>query len=321
MIEIKGLNKRFGGLVALDNLSLSIGPGELFGFIGPNGAGKSTTMKVLAGLLSPDSGSAHVCGIDAVREGERVKRLLGYMPDFLGVYDDLTVHEYLQFFAAAFGIERAKRRSTIDSVLQLTDLTDKQHAMVDSLSRGMQQRLGVARLLLHDPKVLLLDEPASGLDPRARIELRELLLELRRMGKCLMVSSHILSELAEMVTSIGIIERGKLLFAGPVAEAMSRARLGQTIAISLESAGADEPEALSLDRAHALLSSDKRLTGVSREGEQLIVNLADAEDGRPASHHFVLKLLIDSGARIAAFEPRAAKLEDAFLRLTKGVVN
>ncbi|MFN5663049.1 MAG: ATP-binding cassette domain-containing protein, partial [Planctomyces sp.] len=206
-------------------------------------------------------------------------------------------------------------------VLLVGQIGQLQHAMVDSLSRGMQQRLGVARLLLHDPKVLLLDEPASGLDPRARIELRELLLELRRMGKCLMVSSHILSELAEMVTSIGIIERGKLLFAGPVAEAMSRARLGQTIAISLESAGADEPEALSLDRAHALLSSDKRLTGVSREGEQLIVNLADAEDGRPASHHFVLKLLIDSGARIAAFEPRAAKLEDAFLRLTKGVVN
>src|SRR4051812_41791318 len=219
MIKCHGLTKRFGSLTALDNLTIEIGPGEIFGFIGPNGAGKTTTMKILACLLKPDAGWAQVCGLNTATRADDIRRLIGYMPDFLGVYDDLTVDEYLQFFAAAFSIERRRRKAVIDSVLQLTDLTAKRHAMVDSLSRGMQQRLGVARVLLHEPAVLLLDEPASGLDPRARIELRELLLKLKRMGKCIMVSSHILTELAEMSSSIGIIERGTLLFAGSIEDA------------------------------------------------------------------------------------------------------
>ena len=227
MIEARGLTKRFGSLVALENLTLHIGAGEVFGFIGPNGAGKSTTMKILACLLAPDAGSARVAGYDIRTDGDLIRRAIGYMPDFLGVYDDLTVDEYLQFFAAAFQIERKKRKGVIDSVLELTDLGTKRHAMVDSLSRGMQQRLGVARVLIHEPKVLLLDEPASGLDPRARIEMRELLTELARMGKSLMVSSHILSELAEMSTSIGIIERGKLLYAGSIQDAYARVRAGE----------------------------------------------------------------------------------------------
>ena len=200
MIEITKLTKRFGDLTAVDELS----------------------MKILACLLKPDAGSATVDGLSVRTHGDAIRQRIGYMPDFIGYYDDLTVDEYLQFFAAAFRLPRKKRRATIDGVLELTDLTEKRDAMVVSLSRGMSQRLGVARVLIHDPKVLLLDEPASGLDPRARIEMRELLSELARMGKTLMVSSHILSELAEMCSSIGIIEKGRLVFAGSIDDAYER---------------------------------------------------------------------------------------------------
>lgn len=309
MIEIRNLTKRFGTLTAVDDLSLQIGPGEVFGFIGPNGAGKSTTMKVLACLLAADAGSAKVGGFDCATAGPEIRRILGYMPDFLGVYDDLTVDEYLQFFAAAFSIPRSRRRSVIDSVLELTDLTEKKRAMVDSLSRGMQQRLGVARVLIHEPKVLLLDEPASGLDPRARIEMRSLLMELGKMGKCLMVSSHILSELAEMCSSIGIIERGKLLYAGSIADAYARVRAGERIAVRLENGSSPE------DAAHAL-TRDPRVAGVTPGNGELIVELTPGEHG----HHFLLEALISSGARVASFTPQQIKLEDAFLKLTKGAL-
>ena len=309
MIEIRNLTKRFGPLTAVDNLSLDIGPGEVFGFIGPNGAGKSTTMKILACLLTPDEGSAKVGGFDVTRDGPQIRRILGYMPDFLGVYDDLTVDEYLQFFAAAFEIPRKRRRTLIDSVLDLTDLAGKKKAMVDSLSRGMQQRLGVARVLIHEPKVLLLDEPASGLDPRARIEMRSLLTELGRMGKSLMVSSHILTELGEMSTSIGIIEKGRLLYAGSLADALNRVRGGERIAIRLE-AGAD-PAAAAED-----LARDDRVVRAAREDGQILVDLTPGEHG----HHFLLEILVSRGHRIAAFTPQQVKLEDAFLKLTKGAL-
>ena len=309
MIEIRNLSKRFGPLTAVDNLSLDIGPGEVFGFIGPNGAGKSTTMKILACLLTPDEGSAKVGGFDVTRDGPQIRRILGYMPDFLGVYDDLTVDEYLQFFAAAFEIPRKRRRTLIDSVLDLTDLAGKKKAMVDSLSRGMQQRLGVARVLIHEPKVLLLDEPASGLDPRARIEMRSLLTELGRMGKSLMVSSHILTELGEMSTSIGIIEKGRLLYAGSLADALNRVRGGERIAIRLE-AGAD-PAAAAED-----LARDDRVVRAAREDGQILVDLTPGEHG----HHFLLEILVSRGHRIAAFTPQQVKLEDAFLKLTTGAL-
>ncbi len=315
MIEIRNLTKRFGSLLAVDDLSLTVGEGELFGFIGPNGAGKSTTMKILACLLRADSGTATVCGLDVRKDGEAIRRMLGYMPDFLGVYDDLTVDEYLQFFASAFRLERRKRRAVIDGVLELTDLTVKKRALVSSLSRGMQLRLGVARVLLHDPKVLLLDEPASGLDPRARIEMRELLVELRRMGKILMVSSHILSELAEMSTSIGIIERGKLLYAGSILDAYERVRGGDQIAVTLE-APAEGTEAQDAESAARTLRADSRVASVSVEGPRLEIELKPEE----RSHHFVIEALVRAGVRIAAFEPRQIKLEDAFLKLTKGSV-
>ncbi|MBS0198564.1 MAG: ABC transporter ATP-binding protein [Planctomycetes bacterium] len=314
MIETRNLTKRYGTLTALDGLTLDIGPGQVFGFIGPNGAGKSTTMKILACLMRADAGSASVCGLDVSRHGDDIRRVIGYMPDFLGVYDDLTVDEYLQFFASAFAIPRAKRRSVVDQVLQLTDLTEKRHALVDSLSRGMQQRLGVARVLIHDPKVLLLDEPASGLDPRARIEMRELLLELGRMGKVLMVSSHILSELAEMCTSIGIIERGKLLYAGTIEDAYQRTKAlaggGESIKVLLEE-GSAPPELLI-----PAISRHSLVTNASAEGP---LALTIRTTGHPG-HNDLIRTLIDAGARINSFQPMEIKLEDAFLRLTTGAL-
>jgi ABC-2 type transport system ATP-binding protein len=307
---MQNVTKTYGALTALDALSLEIGEGEVFGFIGPNGAGKSTSMKILACLLRPTSGSATVGGKDVMLHGDAIRRMVGYMPDFLGVYDDLTVDEYLQFFAAAFRIGRKRRRAVLDSVLELTDLTDKRDAMVSSLSRGMSQRLGVARVLIHEPRVLLLDEPASGLDPRARIEMRSLLTELARMGKTIMISSHILSELAEMCTSIGIIERGKLLFAGTIAEAYARTATGERIAVTLEPGGAPADAVAAKLAGHALIER------ITRENGALILEVREGE----RSHHRIIEALIAAGARIASFTPRQVRLEDAFLRLTKGAI-
>ncbi len=316
MIEISNLTKRYGSLTALDGLTLSIKQGEVFGFIGPNGAGKSTTMKILACLLRPDSGTASVCGLDIAGDGDQIRRVIGYMPDFLGVYEDLTVDEYLQFFAAAFGIARARRRVLVSQVLELTDLTQKRDALVDSLSRGMQQRLGVARVLIHDPKVLLLDEPASGLDPRARIEMRELLQELARMGKTLMVSSHILSELGEMCNTIGIIERGRLLYAGSIQEAFEKTRAaapsGERILVKLEREGTGATA------ASQALAGEARVARCTPDDEraELLIELTPGEHG----HHFLIERLISAGARIRGFQPAELKLEDAFLRLTTGAL-
>ncbi len=311
MIEITGLTKRYGSLLAVDNLSLSIGKGELFGFIGPNGAGKTTTMKVLSCLLRPDSGVAKVDGLDVMTAGDDIRRIIGYMPDFLGVYEDLTVEEYLLFFAAAFNIDRRKRSSVVGEVLALTDLTAKRRAMVSGLSRGMTQRLGVARVLIHDPKVLLLDEPASGLDPRARIEMRSLLTELARMGKTLMVSSHILTELGEMSSSIGIIERGRLLFAGSMEEAFRRAGMGERVLLRLENhADAEGPVRTALLNAPTVLDVQ-----VLSEPPSLRISLQGT-----GGHHEVIERVIGAGGRIAAFEPQRIKLEDAFLKLTTGAV-
>ncbi|XVJ60308.1 MAG: ABC transporter ATP-binding protein [Tepidisphaera sp.] len=313
MIEIRNLTKRYGALTAIDNLSLSLGKGEIFGFIGPNGAGKTTTMKVLACLLKQDSGEAFIDGCDTRKDGDRIRRIIGYMPDFIGVYDDLTVDEYLQFFAAAFQIPRARRRSIVDNVLDLTDLTSKRHAMVESLSRGMTQRLGVARVLIHDPKVLLLDEPASGLDPRARIEMRSLLTELGKMGKTLIISSHILSELGEMSTSIGIIERGKLLYSGTMKDALNKARSGERIEVALQ------PDSAAPELVKAAIERDHRVARVAQQPESpqsLFVDLVPGEHG----HHFLIESVIAAGGKLAAFRPVEIKLEDAFLKLTTGAL-
>lgn len=326
MISTQNLSKRFGTLTALDNLTLEIGPGEIFGFIGPNGAGKSTTMKILACLLKQDSGEAFVCGKNTRHDADAIRRLVGYMPDFLGVYDDLTVDEYLQFFAAAFSVPRSRRRSVIDQVLELTDLVEKKQAMVDSLSRGMQQRLGVARVLIHEPQVLLLDEPASGLDPRARIEMRSLLVELRKMGKSLMVSSHILSELAEMCTSIGIIERGKLLYAGSIADAYAKVKSASIDVGGPAGSPLRERIIVVLHRSSppaetiaASVRADTRVHSVTIETPaSMTIDLSISEtDG----HAFATELLLGAGARIHSLSPAEIKLEDAFLKLTTGALH
>src|SRR3974377_476998 len=224
MIETNDLTKMYGELYAVNRLSFKLEKGAVYGFIGPNGAGKTTTMRILATLLNPTWGEATVCGYSIYNNAKEIRRLIGYMPDFFCVYDDMKVIEYLEFFAAAYRIKGPERRRKCDQVLELVDLGYKRDALVTSLSRGMTQRLGLARVLLHEPQVLLLDEPASGLDPRARIEMRGLLKELRNMGKTILVSSHILPELADICNKIGIIERGKLLFDGDVSSAIKQVR-------------------------------------------------------------------------------------------------
>src|SRR5688572_10053692 len=285
-IITKGLTKRYGGLTALDALTLELEPGDVFGFIGPNGAGKSTTMKILAGLLAPTAGEAFVMGRSVDGNGDFVRRSIGYMPDFFGVYEDLTVFEYLEFFASAYNIPRRERKRIVNDVLELTDLKYKQDAFVDSLSRGMQQRLGLARVLVHDPPVLLLDEPASGLDPRARIEIRELLKELQRLGKTILVSSHILSELGEFCNKLGIIERGKLIISGTVSELFARAQAHPVIAIGVDAAFSDA--------AHAALRGDPRVDAIDRRNGELLVTLHDPD----LHHHFLIERLVQANVRL-----------------------
>src|SRR5271157_3060759 len=256
MIETRDLTKMYGELYALNRLTLKLERGDVYGFIGPNGAGKTTTMRILATLLNPTWGEAYVCGYSIYTHPRDIRRVVGYMPDFFGVYDDMKVIEYLEFFAAAYRIRGAARRKICDEVLALVDLGYKREALVTSLSRGMTQRLGLARVLLHDPQVLLLDEPASGLDPRARIEMRGLLKELRNMGKTIMVSSHILPELADICNKIGIIERGKLLFDGDVASPVRQVRPQTILLVGV--AGDAEPAARLLEQSKLVVGVELR---------------------------------------------------------------
>jgi len=308
MIETKNLTKNYGNLTAVDDLSLTIQDGDIFGFIGPNGAGKTTTMRILVTLLEPTRGRAFINGLDVTKKGKQVRRMVGYMPDFMGVYDDLKVFEYLEFFAAAFGIERKKRKSIVEGVLELTDLQSKRSAAVDSLSRGMQQRLGMARVLIHDPKVLVLDEPASGLDPRARIEIRELLRELKRMGKTIMISSHILSELEEICDHVGIIEHGRLVFSGTMEEI--RPRLGIQSKVQVRVASHQ-------DKAIELLSALPQIRQVQAIGDHITVTFHDGQDG----DGIIARTLVNADLDIVSIQPERLKLDDAFLQLTKGVVH
>jgi ABC-2 type transport system ATP-binding protein len=308
MIETRKLCKNFGDLVAVDNLDLHIEAGDIFGFIGPNGAGKTTTMRILVTLLEPTSGAAFIDGLNVAKQGKDVRRRVGYMPDFMGVYDDLKVFEYLEFFAAAFGIEYSKRESIVDGVLELTDLVSKRNAPVDSLSRGMQQRLGLARVLIHDPKVLILDEPASGLDPRARIEIRELLRELKRMGKTIMISSHILSELEEICDRIGIIEHGQFVFSGSLEEI--RPRLGIQSKMRVKVLGDQS-------RAVELLTALPQIQQVETVGDYLSVTFREGT----ASDGLIARTLVNGGVDLVYLQPEQLKLDDAFLKLTKGIVH
>jgi ABC-2 type transport system ATP-binding protein len=311
MIETRDLTKMYGELYALNRLNLKLEKGDVYGFIGPNGAGKTTTMRILATLLNPTWGEASVCGYSIYNNAKEIRRLMGYMPDFFGVYDDMKVIEYLEFFAAAYRIQGPERRRKCDQVLELVDLGYKRDALVTSLSRGMTQRLGLARVLLHDPQVLLLDEPASGLDPRARIEMRALLKELRKMGKTILVSSHILPELADICNKIGIIERGELLFDGDVQSAIRKVRQRTiyhvAVANNLNQIAKDHLEG----HIDVLKVEDRP------EDSCLRVTLNDGiTDGS-----FIVDLLLKNGLRLKTFKEEEVNLEHVFLELTRGITN
>src|SRR5438093_2599077 len=303
MIETRDLTKMYGDLYALDRLTLKLERGDVYGFIGPNGAGKTTTMRILATLLNPSWGEATVCGYSIYNGAQDIRRLIGYMPDFFGVYDDMKVIEYLEFFAAAYRIKGPERRKKCEQVLELVDLGYKRDALVTSLSRGMTQRLGLARVLLHEPQVLLLDEPASGLDPRARIEMRGLLKELRNMGKTILVSSHILPELADICNKIGIIERGKLLFDGDVQAAIRQVQQHTVYQVAVAD-GRNAQAGAHLERHPQVLKIENL-----EENNLLRVTLNDGvQDGS-----FLAEELLRNGYRLKMLKEEEIDLEDVFM--------
>lgn len=309
MIETRDLTKMYGDLYALERLTLKLERGDVYGFIGPNGAGKTTTMRILATLLNPTWGEATVCGYSIYNGAKEIRRVMGYMPDFFGVYDDMKVIEYLEFFAAAYRIKGPERRKKCDQVLDLVDLGYKRDALVTSLSRGMTQRLGLARVLLHEPQVLLLDEPASGLDPRARIEMRGLLKELRSMGKTILVSSHILPELADICNKIGIIERGKLLFDGDVESAIKQVRHRTVLTVMVGDKRTADAMAI-LQR-----NSNVQEVELNEKDDYLKVTLNDGmSDGS-----FIAEELIRNGMRLKMLKEEEIDLEDVFMGITKGI--
>jgi ABC-2 type transport system ATP-binding protein len=311
MIETRDLTKMYGDLYALNRLTIKLERGVVYGFFGPNVAGKTTTMRILATLLNPTWGEATVCGHSIYNGAKEIRRLIGYMPDFFGVYDDMKVIEYLEFFAAAYRIKGPERRKKCDQVLELVDLGYKRDALVTSLSRGMTQRLGLARVLLHEPQVLLLDEPASGLDPRARIEIRGLLKELRNMGKTILVSSHILPELADICNKIGIIERGKLLFDGDVQTAIRQVQ--QHVVLSVAVADGQGTQAVGLLQRHPDV---KGVESKEADGTLQITLNDGIHDGS-----FIADVLVRNGCKLKMLKEEEIDLEDVFMGITKGITN
>lgn len=306
MIETRKLTKRYGDLIAANEIDLNLKQGDVFGFIGPNGSGKTTTMRMIATLLQPEYGEAYVCGKSIYTHPAEIRRLVGFMPDFFGVYDDMTVIEYLEFFASTYRINGPGRRKVCEEKLELVDMAFKRDAMVSQLSRGQTQRVGLARTLLHDPQVLLLDEPASGLDPRARIEMRNLLKRLGQMDKTVIVSSHILPELADVCTRVGIIEKGNLLVDGYVDEVMRKAR--QTTLLHVRVKG-------DADAAASLLESADIVDSVTMRGAVIDVMLKpNEEDYTPLP-----AMLLSEGFGLIEFREEEVNLETAFMELTKGV--
>jgi ABC-2 type transport system ATP-binding protein len=302
-IAANRLTKRFGRTQALNGLTLEVEEGDVYGFLGPNGAGKTTTMRILATLLKPDQGSAFVLGHNVVTEPGLVRPVIGYMPDSSGAYRDMLVSEYLDFFAAAYHIPAAERPRVVNDVIELTGLRDKGQELIEGLSRGMRQRLGLARCLIHDPRVLILDEPASGLDPRARIEIQEILRTLGSMGKTVLISSHILSELRYLCNKIGIVDNGQLIYSGTIAEALERARTTRRLQIRLVDRQAE---------AAQLLSGRREVAQAGVEDGTLTVELQP--DVRDFS--FVAETLVHAGFRLLTLREEEIMLEDAFLKLT-----
>lgn len=306
-IETRQLSRHFGSLKAVDRIDLNINAGSLFGLIGPNGAGKTTTLRMLAGLLEPSHGQILINGRVANHDWRDHKRQIGYMPDFFGVYEDLLVWEYLDFFARCYDLPADQRQRTVDDLLDLVDLSSKRDENVQSLSRGMKQRLCLAHALVNDPSVLLLDEPASGLDPRARIEMRELLRELRAMGKTVVVSSHILMELAEMCDSLAIIEQGQLVISGSMQEIRQRASQERLVRIR-----AIQPPA----EIESALKYQEQVSGVRVLPHQIEVDFSGDDESLAA----LLDHLLEKGIKVVSFTEIDDDLEDLFMRLTKGEV-
>ena len=311
MIETRDLTKMYGDLYALNRLTLKLEKGDVYGFIGPNGAGKTTTMRILATLLQPTWGEATVCGYSIYNNAKEIRRAIGYMPDFFGVYDDMKVIEYLEFFAATYRIKGPHRRSRCEEVLEQVDLGYKRDALVTSLSRGMTQRLGLARVLLHEPQVLLMDEPASGLDPRARIEMRGLLKELRNMGKTILVSSHILPELADICNKIGIIERGQLIFDGDVQTAIHQVQQHTVLLVAVERGAANRA------RDHLEGHADVLKVELAGESQALRVTLKDGVGDGSA----LAQSLIGSGFSLKMLKEEEVNLEHVFMSITQGITN
>jgi ABC-2 type transport system ATP-binding protein len=306
VIKTHNLTKKYGDQYAIRAIELDLAAGDLFGFIGPNGAGKTTTMKILATLLNPTFGEGYVCGHSIYRDPKEIRRLVGYMPDFFGVYDDMKVIEYLEFFAAAYRIRGPERRRVCNEKLELVDLDFKRDAFANTLSRGQTQRLGLARVLLHEPQVLLLDEPLSGLDPRARIEMRAVLRRLGQQGKTIMVSSHILPELADMCNKVGIIDRGVMTVNATVADVMKQVR--ERIVLHIGVTG-------ETDAAARLLASHDLVDQVVVEKGQLVVTLKQGVE----DYSELSALLMGAGHKLKLFREEEVNLESAFMALTKGL--
>jgi ABC-2 type transport system ATP-binding protein len=305
VVDVESLWVRYGQLAAVRGISLQIPRGEVFGFIGPNGAGKSSTIKVLATLLRDFTGKVKINGLDVLRKPQAVREKIGYVPDFFGVYEDLTVEEYLHFFAAAYRIDRTRRKAIIGDVLELTDLVHKLNAPVDALSRGMKQRLSLARVLIHDPDLLLLDEPASGLDPRARIEMRELLKALKEMGKTILISSHILHELSQLCTRIGIIEAGVMAAQGSVNDIYRHLGLLRIVHVQVVEMN---------DELVARIKAVPGVNSVEPQVDRLAIRLHEDQTSIEDLHDH----LVSAGARIRMFQPEAMDMETAFMKLTEG---
>jgi ABC-2 type transport system ATP-binding protein len=306
MIETRKLTKSYGRLIAANEISLKLEEGDVFGFIGPNGSGKTTTMRMIATLLDPDYGECYVCGKSIYTHPQEIRRLVGFMPDFFGVYDDMTVLEYLEFFAATYRINGSSRRKVCEEKLELVDMAFKRDAMVSQLSRGQTQRIGLARTLLHEPQVLLLDEPASGLDPRARIEIRRLLKRLGELNKTIIVSSHILPELADVCTRVGMIEKGNMIVDGYVADVMREARKAILLYIRVTER---QEEAARLIEQHDLTES------VTMNGETIIARLVPGVEDYSA----LPSAIIEAGFKLREFREEDVNLETAFMELTKGI--
>lgn len=307
MIEIKGLTKKYGSFVALDHFELSIDDGVVCGFVGANGAGKSTIFSILATLLSPTAGDATIHGKSVTRDPAEIRKLIGYMPDFFGVYDQLKADEYLDFYGASYGIPAEKRKVLIPELLELVNLTDKRYEYVDLLSRGMKQRLCLARSLIHDPKVLILDEPASGLDPRARVEMRDILKHLKSMGKTILISSHILPELSEMCDEIVVIDRGKLIAHGHVESIQAQLQGDKRIKVKV----VDQ-----LDAARAFFEEDPFISGIELQEDKKEISFT--YKGSDEEQVELLRKALLSNIPVYSLNVEEKDLEDVFMAITKG---